>query len=71
MFVGADVVILKGVNIAKNSIVGSKSIVRKNNGPNVIIAECPAKIIKENITWIQKEFIYEKIKSYDGGWNPS
>lgn len=57
VWIGADVVILKGVNIAKNSIIGSRSIVTKNHGPNVIIAGSPAKIIKENITW-DRERIY-------------
>jgi acetyltransferase-like isoleucine patch superfamily enzyme len=57
VWIGADVVVLKGVEIGKDSIVGSRSIVTKKYGPNVIIAGIPAKIIKENITW-DRERIY-------------
>lgn len=54
---GADVVILKGVEIGSNSIVGSRSIVTKKYGSNLIIVGSPAKTIKENITW-ERERIY-------------
>jgi len=57
VWIGADVVVLKGVEIGKDSIVGSRSIVTKKYGPNVIIAGSPAKIIKENITW-DRERVY-------------
>ncbi|CAD5344729.1 acyltransferase [Flavobacterium bizetiae] len=51
VWIGLDSLILKGVEIGKDSIVGSKSILTKKYGSNVIIAGSPAKIIKENITW--------------------
>lgn len=44
--------ILKGTNIAKNSVVGTGAIVTGNfTEPNVIIAGVPGKIVKRNINW--------------------
>jgi acetyltransferase-like isoleucine patch superfamily enzyme len=57
VWLGTNVVILKGVEIEKDSIVGSGSIVTKKYGPNLIIAGAPAKAIKDNITW-DRERIY-------------
>ena len=44
--------LLKGANIADNSVVGARSIVNKKfDKPNVVIAGVPAKIVKENVNW--------------------
>lgn len=44
--------LLKGANIADNSVVGARSIVNKKfDKPNVVIAGAPAKIVKENVNW--------------------
>lgn len=57
VWLGSDVVILKGVEIEKDSVVGSRSIITKKYGSNSIIAGAPAKVIKENVTW-DRERIY-------------
>jgi acetyltransferase-like isoleucine patch superfamily enzyme len=46
VWIGANAVILPGVKIGKNSIVGAGSIVTKDVGENVIVAGNPARIIK-------------------------
>lgn len=44
--------ILKGVSIAENSVVATRSVVTKSfSAKGVIIGGSPAKIIKENINW--------------------
>jgi len=46
VFIGAHSIILKGVTIGKNSIVGAGSVVTKTIPPNQIWAGNPAKFIK-------------------------
>ena len=52
-WIGANAKILKGANIQENCVIGANSLVTsgkiKNNS---LIAGNPAKIIKENITWV-------------------
>ena len=50
---GNNTTILKGVNIADDSIVATGAIVTKVfKQKNVILAGSPAKIVKENVKWI-------------------
>lgn len=49
VFIGAYAIILKGVKIGKNSVVGAGSVVTKNIPQNSIAAGNPAKIIKSDI----------------------
>lgn len=52
VWVGANAVLLKGTQIATNSIVGHSAVVTKHfTDSNVIIAGNPAKIVKHNINW--------------------
>ena len=52
VWVGQQVVILKGANIAKDTIVGTRSLVTKGEYPaNVVLAGSPAKVIKDKVTW--------------------
>ena len=52
MWIGAEVTLLKGTFISKNSIVGYGSLVtRRYDKENVVIAGKPARIIKENVYW--------------------
>lgn len=46
VWIGANCVILPGVTIGQNSIIGAGSIVTKNIPPNVIAVGNPCKIIK-------------------------
>lgn len=47
VLIGTRCIILKGVTIGKQSIIGSGSIVTKNIPPNCIAAGNPAKVIKQ------------------------
>lgn len=51
VWIGAHAKILKGVLIAKNSVVGMGSIVTKNVLSNTVVAGIPAQTVKTNITW--------------------
>ena len=52
VWVGHGVTVLKGVSIAKNSILGTKAVVTKSfDEEGVVLAGNPAKIVKENINW--------------------
>jgi acetyltransferase-like isoleucine patch superfamily enzyme len=39
-------VILKGVTIGDNAVVGASSVVTKDVPENTVVAGCPAKVIK-------------------------
>jgi maltose O-acetyltransferase len=49
VWIGSHVVILPGITIGDNAIVGAGAVVNKNVPPNVTIAGVPAKIIKSHI----------------------
>ena len=51
MWVGNQVIILKGTEIADNCVVGSGSVVTKKFTNNLVIAGNPARVVKENIDW--------------------
>ncbi len=46
VWLGVNAVVLKGVHIGKNSIIGANSLVVKNIPPDVIAAGNPCKVIK-------------------------
>ncbi len=51
VWIGENALILKGVKIGDNSIVGAGSVVTKDVPNNSIVAGNPARIIKNNINW--------------------
>jgi acetyltransferase-like isoleucine patch superfamily enzyme len=51
VWIGAHSIILKGVNIGNNSIIGTNSLVTNSIPSNSIAAGIPAKIIKNNVDW--------------------
>ena len=59
VWIGRESIILKGVTIGDNAIIAAGSVVTKDVPANSIVAGNPAKIIKENISWGEKE---KKIK---------
>jgi len=46
VFIGADVFVLKGVTIGKNSVIGAGSVVTRDIPANSIAAGNPAKVVK-------------------------
>lgn len=53
VWIGKRALILKNVSIGKGAIVGAGSIVTKNVDEFVAVAGNPAKVIKQNISWIR------------------
>lgn len=52
VWMAKNTTILKGVNICDNIIIATNSIVSKSfEDSNVILAGCPAKIVKTGVTW--------------------
>ena len=52
VWVGHRVAINKGVRIQPDTIIGSNAVVTKSTEQsNVLLAGCPARVIKENISW--------------------
>ncbi|WP_040330155.1 2,3,4,5-tetrahydropyridine-2,6-dicarboxylate N-acetyltransferase [Clostridium ihumii] len=47
VLIGANAVILEGVKIGANSVVAAGSVVTEDVPENVVVAGCPAKIIKQ------------------------
>ncbi len=55
VWLGADVVIMKGTKILNNSVIGTKSLVTKSfTEGNVVIAGNPAAIVKRYVNWDRK-----------------
>ena len=50
-WIGQRAMILKGVTLADNVIVGAGAVVAGNFPSSVAVAGIPAKIIKENVSW--------------------
>jgi len=48
-FIGTNAIIMCGITIGDNVIIGSGSVVTKNVPSNCIVAGNPARIVKENI----------------------
>jgi acetyltransferase-like isoleucine patch superfamily enzyme len=46
VWIGANVSILKGVNIGNQSVIGAGSVVTRNIPPGVVAVGVPAKVMK-------------------------
>jgi acetyltransferase-like isoleucine patch superfamily enzyme len=51
VWIGADVKILKGVNIGSNSIIASSAVVTRDVPSNSVVAGIPAKVIMHGVNW--------------------
>lgn len=51
VWIGERVVVLKGVTVNDNVIIGTGSILTSDCPENTISAGVPAKVIKDNVTW--------------------
>ena len=53
VWIGTEVIVLKGATIPENCIVGARSIVTSslNASPNSMITGMPARVVKTNINW--------------------
>jgi len=58
VWIGANVVILPGVTIGKNSVIGAGSVVTKNIPENVVAVGNPCQVLRE-ITERDKQFYYK------------
>lgn len=57
IWLGRDVVILKGVSLADNIVVGIRSVVTKSFlEPNAVLVGIPAKLLNTGIIWGRKMF---------------
>ena len=55
VWIGSQVVILKGASIGDNSIVGTRSLVTSTFGSNCVIGGSPAKTIKQGVSWVHEK----------------
>jgi acetyltransferase-like isoleucine patch superfamily enzyme len=51
VWVAAHAVILKGVNLGRDSVVAAGAVVTRSCGPGSLLAGNPARIVKTGITW--------------------
>lgn len=55
VWIGCNVVVLKGVRIANNVVVAANSVVTRScDEEHVMLAGSPARIVKRNVTWSLK-----------------
>ncbi len=76
-FIGARAIILSGVTVGKNSIVGAGSVVTKDVPANVVVAGNPAKIITDFDSYSDKvkadfsqSFLFDETYTLNGGITP-
>ena len=52
VWIGANVTVLKGVNIGDGAVIGAGSIITKDVPPNTVVVGNNNRIILENISWV-------------------
>ncbi len=55
VWIGRNSTILKGSDICDNSIIGASSVVTGNVKANSIYTGVPARLVKQNITWLREK----------------
>jgi acetyltransferase-like isoleucine patch superfamily enzyme len=55
--IGVNTIIMAGVRIGNNVVVGSGSVVTKDVPANTIVVGNPARIIKENFEWLKDVYV--------------
>lgn len=58
VWIGAKVIVLKGVTVGQGSIIGTASLVTSSVPPFCVAAGIPAKVVRENVDWDRKR-IYD------------
>lgn len=51
VWIGMNVIILKGVTIGEGAVVAAGSVVNKDVPPHCLVAGVPARIVKSNVVW--------------------
>ncbi len=51
VWIGMNVIVLKGVTIGEGAVVAAGSVVNKDVQPHCLVAGVPAKVIKTNVSW--------------------
>lgn len=51
VWIGINVIVLKGVTIGEGAVVAAGSVANKDVPPHCLVAGVPAKVIKTNVTW--------------------
>ena len=54
VWIGSRAIILKGVTVGNNSVIGTASVVTKNVEEYTIVAGNPAKQIKSDVSWLRR-----------------
>lgn len=62
VWIGSNVVILPGVTIGRNSVIGAGSVVTRDIPPNVVAAGNPCRVMRE-ITDRDLEYYYRDLKA--------
>lgn len=55
VWIAEEAMIMKGVSIGDNSIIGAKSVVTRDVPPNSCAAGNPARIVRQGVTWDSRQ----------------
>lgn len=52
VWIGCNVLVMKGITIGKGAVIAAGSVVTKDVPPDALVGGNPAKVIKENVYWL-------------------